>query len=731
MGKTQVGFAKNVVAFGLTAALAFGGVPLLNASLFAPVAYADDAAALVAGSASGDVAESVTTFTFSDSGIEAAGETSGYKISGTDLTIQTAGTYTLTGSCADGSVAVKKGVEGVTLVLDNLTLSKAGDKAIKFKAGSSGTIVLVGENTLSTSGDKGIIKANAEADDNDNIVYGSDGSTTGGDLVITGSGVLNLSSEYSEVVDGETEGCDAINCEGDLTVLGGTFNIAVTDDGMHADNTLTIGAEGTAGPTIAITKANEGLEGATVNLVSGSGNIVTSDDGINAANKDLVSYGWQYGIDVAGGTWSVIAGGDGLDSNGNLTVSGGTTEVYCAGNGNGALDYGEGAEGEIRGAFTVAGGTLLAVGSDMPVTPSSGNYVMFGSMGQMGFMGQSGQMGQPGQMGQMGQQGQSGSISSQQGGQSDANGFQQAGGSVVTEGQAIEISADDAVLYQTVASASGTYALFASGDLADNAQVTIKNGDSQTTATVGASTAQQGQPGQQPGAQQGQSDQQTGSQQLPPSSSQNSQDGQQPADGQQPPAMPGQDGWQPTDSQQPPAMPGQNNQDGQNWMPIGAGEPGQDAQQPAVPDAANPVNTDSNTGAEAATGDDTTGSNNATNSTKSSESSAKTTTKTSTAKTKSKNTMKVTKKTKTLKSSTLKKKARTVKAITVKSAKGKVTYSKVSGSKYLTVNKSTGKITVRKGTPVGTYKIKVKVKAAGNSSYKAASKNVTVTVKVK
>ncbi|MBQ9708233.1 MAG: hypothetical protein IJV66_03515, partial [Firmicutes bacterium] len=97
--------------------------------------------------------------------------------------------------------------------------------------------------------------------------------------------------------------------------------------------------------------------------------------------------------------------------------------------------------------------------------------------------------------------------------------------------------------------------------------------------------------------------------------------------------------------------------------------------------------------------------------------------------------LKATAKTKNLKVKKLKKKAVTYKPITVKNAKGKVTYKVVSGNKKskkaLKLNKKTGKITVKKKTKKGTYSIKVKVTAAGNSTYKAASKTVTVKVKVK
>ena len=87
--------------------------------------------------------------------------------------------------------------------------------------------------------------------------------------------------------------------------------------------------------------------------------------------------------------------------------------------------------------------------------------------------------------------------------------------------------------------------------------------------------------------------------------------------------------------------------------------------------------------------------------------------------------------TKTVKKAKVKKKAQKVSgAIKVTGAQGKVTYAKKSGSAKLKVA-SNGKITVKKKTKKGTYKVKVVVKAAGNGNYNAATKTVTVKVKVK
>ena len=95
-------------------------------------------------------------------------------------------------------------------------------------------------------------------------------------------------------------------------------------------------------------------------------------------------------------------------------------------------------------------------------------------------------------------------------------------------------------------------------------------------------------------------------------------------------------------------------------------------------------------------------------------------------------------KTVTLSAKKLKSKARSVKAakaFTVKKAKGAVTYKAVknitkNALKKVKVAKN-GKVTVKKGTAKGTYKLKVKIAAAGNDSYKAKSKTVKLVVKVK
>ena len=84
--------------------------------------------------------------------------------------------------------------------------------------------------------------------------------------------------------------------------------------------------------------------------------------------------------------------------------------------------------------------------------------------------------------------------------------------------------------------------------------------------------------------------------------------------------------------------------------------------------------------------------------------------------------------TKTLKVNNLKKK--TVSFKLGAKAKTALSYKKLSGKKQITVDKK-GKVTVKKGTKPGTYKVKVKITAAKSSKYKAANKIITVKVVVK
>lgn len=96
--------------------------------------------------------------------------------------------------------------------------------------------------------------------------------------------------------------------------------------------------------------------------------------------------------------------------------------------------------------------------------------------------------------------------------------------------------------------------------------------------------------------------------------------------------------------------------------------------------------------------------------------------------------LKVKGKTAVVKAAALKKKNQTLavkKVLKVSGVKGKLKYKKLSGNKKITIDKTTGKVTIKKGLKAGNYKIKVKVADLGNANYKAVYKTAVFTIKVR
>lgn len=487
-------------------------------------------------------ADGATLFVFSEDGITVSeGDYTDYKTDGTALTIKGGGTYVVSGSCSDGSITVKKGVTGVTLVLNGLDLTSASTAPIACNKSSEVTLI-VAQGTVNTLTDSA-----QNNDDNypDNelaenaVIKCKDGSN----VVLSGSGTLNIVANGKNGIKSgattETEGeasltikeltlninasvNDAINAEQLLNIESGTLTINAADDGIHCDLVMNVGADGTAGPAIKINGCNEGLEAATLNIYSGNITVHAEDDCLNAANSDLTDY--EFSVNISGGAlYMDSVSGDGIDSNGTLNVSGGTVVVWTA-------DTADNQPLDADGAITVSGGTVLAAGGSAGMGMSlsaSQPYVIFGSSARGGQPG--GQMPSDGQQPpEMPSDGNQPSGERPTGGQpSDGqqpperpSGENQPSGERPTGGQPSDgnqpggkdsvsiISANSAVavkdasgnvIYTYTAPCAASYIFFSSADLTSGETYTLyADNTSVASAAAGTEANSGGQPGERP-----------------------------------------------------------------------------------------------------------------------------------------------------------------------------------------------------------------------------------------
>lgn len=152
---------------------------------------------------------------------------------------------------------------------------------------------------------------------------------------------------------------DGLNSDKNIVINAGKLVISAGDDGIHAEENLVFNQFS----DVCITESNEGLEGKIVTINSGKIEVNSIDDGINATDGSAVQNDMSaqdgVSININGGNILVRASGDGIDSNGNINITGGNTIIYGPENGgNGSIDY--------SGKAVISKGDFISLGtSDM------------------------------------------------------------------------------------------------------------------------------------------------------------------------------------------------------------------------------------------------------------------------------------------------------------------------------------------------------------------------------
>ncbi len=293
------------------------------------------------------------------------------------LHIAYAGKYVISGTL-DGSIHVDAdGDDKIWLLFDGVDITSKTEPPLYIKQADKVFLTLK-ENSQNTL----VFENDDEETKIDGCIFSRDDLTVNGkgNLTVTSSGLHGIVCNDSLVFTGGniniTAKVDGVHAHDAIKICNTTITVSAGDDGLHTGNDDETAVFYLESGNINITECYEGIEANDITIAGGTVYITPSDDGINANGSGKTSL-----ITVSGGDITVInkngRDADGLDSNGNINITGGNVFVSVTGTGtNNAIDCGS----ENGGKCTISGGTLIACGSsqmaEYPDSDSTQGFIM-------------------------------------------------------------------------------------------------------------------------------------------------------------------------------------------------------------------------------------------------------------------------------------------------------------------------------------------------------------------
>ncbi len=314
--------------------------------------------------------------------------------SGTRVTINSPGTYVVTGSLADGQLIVDSSAAGIVKVIfSGVSITCSDSSPFFVRNCEKAVLVLAGGTTNSLNDGSSYVFEDVAAGEPNGAIFSKD------NLSICGSGTLKVTANFA----------DGIVSKDGLVINGGDISVIAVDDGIRGKDYLVVdggnldihaGGDGlkstedadasrgyvlVRGGAMKIVSAGDGISGQTDVLVSAGNISITAGGGSGrtvAADSSAKGIKGAASVIIDSGAISISSADDCLHTNGSLTLGNPTLSLSSGDDGvhadtsivinDSAIDIGKSYEGIEAVSVILNGGKLRIIASDDGINGAGG-----------------------------------------------------------------------------------------------------------------------------------------------------------------------------------------------------------------------------------------------------------------------------------------------------------------------------------------------------------------------